>query len=620
MRDYIKEPLKRGEIPDKQILEELYIHQCNSLQWLCKYFNRDRTTVRKYLRHYDIQKTNEQIKQSREKTCMEKFGCKHHFSNKQIQQKRKQTFIDKYGVDNPFKSEQIKQKIIKDNLQKYGVENSHQRKDVIEKTRYTNLNRYGETAPSKNNQIKEKIKQTNQRLYGGNSPMCSDLIKQKVRATNLDRYGGTSPLHNDEIKKKAVETNLKRYGVINSLQLEEVKQKRIQTCRQKYNVDYACQHEDVKRKIDQSTINHYGVRRASQLAEIREKAKQTCLKTHGVEHIAKLHIPTETLELMSDVNRFEEFIKDKNYTVNELSNKLGVSCSHVGKYISRHHLHKYIDIYTSRFEEELKSIFPQFYKTKSVIPPYEIDLYNDDIRVGIEFNGNYWHSDINKERLYHQKKSKYAEERGVFLYHIFEYEWTTKRSIVIANINNLLGNNTKIYGRNCDIRQIDTKLCNEFLNNNHLQGKDNSSVRLGLFYDNKLVSVMTFCKPRFNKQYQWELSRYCSLADVTVIGGSSKLFKWFITQYSPSNIVSYSDIGKTRGNMYSMLGFTLQSISSPNYVWFKGDNLLTRYQCQKHKLTEFYNLGSTETEIMENRGYIRIYDCGNKVWAWNRPS
>lgn len=129
---------------------------------------------------------------------------------------------------------------------------------------------------------------------------------------------------------------------------------------------------------------------------------------------------------------------------------------------------------------------------------------------------------------------------------------------------------------------------------------------------------MTFVKPRFNKKYQWELSRFCSKANCNVIGGASKLFKYFIEKYNPISIISYSNIAHTKGKLYETLGFIFDSITEPNYVWCKGYDVLSRYQCQKHKLLEQGYEGISESEIMYNRGYYRIYDCGNKVWVWKR--
>ena len=134
---------------------------------------------------------------------------------------------------------------------------------------------------------------------------------------------------------------------------------------------------------------------------------------------------------------------------------------------------------------------------------------------------------------------------------------------------------------------------------------------------------MTFSKPRFNKNYEWELSRFCCLNNYTIQGGASKLFNYFINTYKPSNIISYSDIAKTTGKIYEKLGFKLLGLTDPNYIWYKNhidyDSILTRYQCQKHKLVkrfpEFKNM--SENEIMRKLNYYKIYDSGNRLFIWS---
>jgi hypothetical protein len=67
-----------------------------------------------------------------------------------------------------------------------------------------------------------------------------------------------------------------------------------------------------------------------------------------------------------------------------------------------------------------------------------------------------------------------------------------------------------------------------------------------------------------------------------------------------------------------MLGFKLDRISEPNYVWNKHYEVLSRYKCQKHKLVLEGYSGKSEADIMHKLGYYKIYDCGNKVWVWNK--
>jgi hypothetical protein len=68
-----------------------------------------------------------------------------------------------------------------------------------------------------------------------------------------------------------------------------------------------------------------------------------------------------------------------------------------------------------------------------------------------------------------------------------------KQEIIKAKLKALFGiEQTKIYARKCIIKEISTELKNDFLNQFHIQGEDKSKIKLGLFYQDELVAVMTF--------------------------------------------------------------------------------------------------------------------------------
>lgn len=255
---------------------------------------------------------------------------------------------------------------------------------------------------------------------------------------------------------------------------------------------------------------------------------------------------------------------------------------------------------------------------RTVLSPLEIDIYIPSKNIGIEFNGDYWHCDIHEKfqdhsgrSTYHQRKSLQAEEKGIFLFHIFEYEWNNP--VVQSNIKNRLktllnSNGVKIPARKCVIREISKEQKKEFLNVNHIQGNDKSSIYYGLFYQDELVSCMTFTKPK-NAQYTWELSRFCNKHDCIVQGGASKLFKHAVKNMNCGDtIVSYNDITKTSGKIYKTLNFSCISINNPNYIWmnFTTGDIRTRYQEQ----------ASGEVERMHKLNYHRICDCGTKTWLY----
>ena len=198
------------------------------------------------------------------------------------------------------------------------------------------------------------------------------------------------------------------------------------------------------------------------------------------------------------------------------------------------------------------------------------------------------------------------------IYNIYKYEWIVPeiQKKIKNQLKNIFNKNTrKIYARKCIVKSVNKEDKKAFLNENHIQGNDRSLYAYGLYYEDKLVSLMTFGKPKFTKKCNWELVRFCSLNGSNVIGGASKLLSYFIKNHcnKGEKIVSYSDFGKSTGKLYSTLGFTYDHLSKPGYVWYKSHKpVISRYKTQM--------IG--EIKKMQGKGYMRIFDSGNKVWIY----
>lgn len=401
---------------------------------------------------------------------------------------------------------------------------------------------------------------------------------------------------------------------------------RRRTCMEKYGVEYTANVPEIRDRWRKTTLERYGNVCSLQAETIKKKALETIRKKYGndlIINVSQANIPREILELINDKDRLQEFIIKNNISsAYELGGRLGLSGTEGIKLLDRFELNHLIRFVRSAPEQDLRDYVSKYFNIlmnkRRIVKGFELDIYVPEKKVAIEFNGNWWHSEWKKPRLYHQKKSEAALREGVFVYHIFEYDWMTKKNLVLSQLNNLLGINTqRIFARKCELKELTVSEKDSFLEENHMQGKDKSSVKYGLFYQGELVSVMTFVKPRFNKKYEWELSRFCSKCGCNVIGGASKLFKHFIDSYHPKNIITYSDKAHTKGLMYEKLGFENVYDTQPNYVWNKGGIVLSRYQAQKKQLLAQGYVGATEVEIMHGRKFNRIYDCGNKVWLWN---
>ena len=280
---------------------------------------------------------------------------------------------------------------------------------------------------------------------------------------------------------------------------------------------------------------------------------------------------------------------------------------------------------SSTGEQELLTWLTKVYSGKivqgnrTVLEGYEIDILLPEIKLAIEYNGEYWHSSAHKDQKYHITKTLDAVSKGYRLIHIFEHEWVQKQEIVKSRLSSILGYNYSLGSRKCTIKQI--SFPRDFLVTNHIQGAGSvTKVNLGLYFYDELVAVMTFGNPRFTDKYEYELVRYCSLLGVNVIGGASRLLKYFIKSYSPKSIISYSDKRWSTGNLYKELNFVYSHTSAPSYFYFRNFDIISRYKAQKHKLKalfpNIYKDELTESEIMRQAKYIKIYDCGTDIWEF----
>lgn len=416
----------------------------------------------------------------------------------------------------------------------------------------------------------------------------------KLKQTNLEKYGTTNYFASEEGKKKILETNLKKYGETNYTKTKEYKD-----------------------RIKSGNIVNKGN------PELISKINRLNYYNSLVDGDVVMPLfPFEEYEGFSNAYKSYKW-KCK---------KCGDEFESILKY------HKYLECRKckptgSKMEIFIKNILDQYnipfiYRERTILKGYEIDVYVPSIKLGIEMHGLYWHTETQKGKNLHKLKADLAEEAGIKLIQIFEDEYKQKRNIVVSRLMNCLNlNKHKIYARNCTIKEIDGKLKSEFLDMNHIQGNNNTSINLGLFNNNNnnLVSVMTFSKERLalgnssSKDGVYELNRFCSISNTTVIGAAGKLLKYFITKYKPNEIISYADRRWSSGDLYEKIGFHLSSVTEPNY-WYTKDflNREHRFKYRKNVLSEKlekYDPNISEYENMCNNGYARIWDCGSKKYT-----
>ena len=233
---------------------------------------------------------------------------------------------------------------------------------------------------------------------------------------------------------------------------------------------------------------------------------------------------------------------------------------------------------------------------------------------------------------YHLNKLESATKFNIELLQFWNSELYQTPDIVYSLIlNKLHKSKYHEYARNCKIRELSKSEYDNFMNTNHIQKTTtNETIRIGLYYKtpDNIVSAMSFGYDRYGSKCEYELYRFANYVYCNIPGAASKLFNYFIKTYSPKSIISYSDRRLfDNGKLYEILGFKLDHVSKPNYWYFNrylhnsSLKLLHRSNFQKHMLKDklkTFDPNLTEAQNMENNGYLRVFDCGSKVYLWQR--
>lgn len=497
--------------------------------------------------------------------------CTKSFIDKQ-KDNRLKSLKNKYGdnITNISQVKKFKEKI-SDGIKKSSEISISKRKRTISQKIETNSNYY--------NEITHKCKKTKAKNHNGDSNYNNI---DRMKKTKKEKYG-------DEYftnQSKREDTNLKKYNYISPTMNPNISSKISETRNKNMSNNVIKFLDDIGIKLEGDYINsHY-------------KHKFTCLKCG-----------TSFTKIWNEIQQ-------------------GYTCPICyPRYINSKSVpQKEIEEYLNNIGIETTS------NNRLIIKPYELDIVSKNEKIAIEFCGLAYHNEdiINETRkidarIYHLFKLEECIKNGYRLITIFEDEWFMKRNIVKDRLKYIFGkyDGLKIHARKCEIREISPNEKNVFLDNYHIQGRDTSNVKLGAFYNNELVSVMTFSHGNISKGQKeqkdniWELNRFCTNSLYSIPGIASKLLEHFKRNYEWNIIFSYADRRWSDGRVYDVLGFKFDGYTAPNY-WYinlnKGIKRIHRFYLRKR-----HDEPKDEPEWMIRRkeGYIRIWDCGNLKYIMN---
>jgi hypothetical protein len=497
----------------------------------------------------------------------------------QIAEKRANTNIEKYGVANLFEdSERIQDSVHK----KYGVHNVNHLAEVRDKIKQTNINRYGGNAPIASVEVKEKMKQTSQQKYGTDYPTQSPQIKYQQQQTMIDRYGAPFPIQNAEIAARTRLTNMSRYGFDNAAKHDVVKEKIRKATRSAYL-------ENLVARLDPFNIRPVGA--FDRVSDHKDWVCDVCQTTfEGTAWNGR--VPRCPTCFPASVSGPQKEIIDY------VTNLVGLDNIVVN---------------------DRKLLENRDDRRRSL----EIDILMPQYNLGIEYCGLKYHTEISggKTINYHHNKFNMCKERGIQLITVWSDEWYGRRALLKSMIATRLGLGNKIHARQLIGQKINPKEARTFFETNHIQGYVGSKHNYGLFdVDNNLLMCLSVSKPRYSKNYDFEITRLASQMHTVVVGGASKLFNMMCKDLNPQSVISYCDLRYGTGKVYSQLGFLPLGLPTIGYEYIemsKPNKRYNRLACQKHMLGDTNGLGAKE--YLHSIGFERVYDCGQQKFVWLRP-
>ena len=488
---------------------------------------------------------------------------------------------------------------------------------------------------------RRKYKRMNSDLF---KTCGNDICKKAGMGAGAKSYRNWSV-----IQEKMKSTYKDRTGYEHNSQNPENAAKVKETCKAKYGVDYACKTQKAKERFEEFVKEKYG----SQSNVIKENI----IKKYGSysEHAKSCAVKKSMTSKMNAFNAIKEKAKSLGFTVlSEDPNiksyeDIELKCDRCGRIFKRYRdsiNHYYLRnlpfcphcdyknlTFRSGGERELVEEIQKFYddeiRLNKHISNYEVDILILDKKIAIDYNGVYWHSEKFKAKNAHKEKKYAIESAGYKFIQIWEDDWKdpVKKEIILSRLKSKLGMAERIFARKCVVKELmtkeETKLANEFLKKNHLQGTAPSSRKFALVYDGEIVELATFGKTRklvFGNSNGIELIRLCTKNGFNIIGGFSKLMKFAVGQLGSSNIISYADCDWVpyEDNGYLKSGFIMVKETGCNYWWSKSGIRENRMNFTKSKLvSNGADPSKTENEIMAELGYCKVWGSGNLLFRYS---
>lgn len=418
--------------------------------------------------------------------------------------------------------------------------------------------------------------------------------KEKLKHTNLEKLGVEYPLLSEICKNKAKQTNLINYGVENVSCSQLIKDKKRDKSVERYGTNVVLQSSIIKEQIRQTNLLKYGCDNPQKNLIIRNKTIKTRKKQtfDKYKHSSKF----ENVVFLFD---FETFLSNKvlNFLCKTCNNEFFGKIRQGYPPICRHCFPK--NVSKSKYEDDICNFIKIFYNglietNIKILDGKEIDIFIPELKIGFEFNGIYWHSEINGNKYpnYHLEKSQIAYKYGIKLFHIYEDYWNNYEDIIKSQIKAILKFNKIIQKtENYIIKPIKFQSAINFLEKNAFN-YINPDVSIGLYFKNKLVSILIL-----NDELEIQ---FHNKIFIEFENSEQLLFEFLIKNYNYTALFGYQqiDYNNTNNNVFTTLQFKLIEILPPTYDLIKHE---TRVD---------------ESCITENDKIDKLWNCGKMKYLY----
>lgn len=404
----------------------------------------------------------------------------------------------------------------------------------------------------------------------------------------------------DDIKK----TNLERYGVENNLQRPDVIQARIARFK---TPEVLAKKQFVK--IERRK-RHALKKRQKRLLAVKDPI---IVKNRILSNESRLR----RLKTMQEMNYFKniEGLTVKSIWEKEFKDHISYSyackilaksqCSTIDSFRKALLAHASMsDIETAMANNKHVTRFNKNpAKGCNLKPDFKI---NNNIFVNID--GLYWHSEKMVDKDLHLNARLKMESHGLRLLQFRADELTYKPAIVNSMISVKSGNAQKVFARKLRVQVLNTSEARTFFNKNHLMGFASASTYIGLVNDLGIKCAISFTiQNRVAK-----IVRFASVLDTVVVGGYSKLLKYFINLNLVDDIYTFVDLRYGSSASLEKMGFEHVG-TTLGWKWTDYDKTFNRLICRAN----MDNRGLTQEEHAKELRLVKIYDAGQAKMALN---